>query len=100
MLDDTMSTEERAAETTSECCPIAPTLTKRLTASAAFSIQPQFSSRSVRSSRKNRTRCSQAQTPPIRSKSPKKLCVLAGEKNADIVAAARKATSDQKIGSS
>ena len=36
-----------------------------------------------RSSRKNSNRCTQAHTPPIRSKSPNKLCIRAGEKSAD-----------------
>src|SRR5438105_219999 len=72
---------------------------KTLTASAQFRTQGQSSSRIVRSSRKNSTRLNQAQTPPIRSKSPKKLCILAGEKAAERVAAARKATSARNIGS-
>ena len=102
------SVEELAATTVSaklvtagrpECCPIALRLTTRLTASAALSTQVQSPSRRVLSSRKKRTRWSQAHTPPIRSKSPKKLCIGAGEKSAESDAAARNATRDQKIGS-
>src|SRR5207237_2747955 len=82
-----------------KCSAIALALTNTLTASAPLRTQCQSLSRSVRRIRKKSTRCSQAHTPPIRSKSPNKLWSRAGEKRAERNAAARNATRDQKIGS-